>query len=77
MKDNKKLIYTSVNVDGRCIDLLLTEKEIARAASRIFDPQNNQFIPSDLNTCWPVEPPPKCSFWDLIIGKCNCKCKEN
>jgi hypothetical protein len=73
MDTEKKLYFTKIEVDGRCIDLLFTEKEIARAAHRMENPENNKFVPSDLNTCWPIVPPPSCSFWDRIIGKCNCK----
>lgn len=76
MKSKNKLFYTKIEVDGRCLDLLFTEKEIARASNRIIDPANSDFIPSTLNTCWPIEQPPKCSFWEKILGNCSCKDKS-
>jgi hypothetical protein len=73
MKSKNKLFYTKIEVDGRCIDLLLTEKEITKGSNRIIDPVNSDFIPNTINTCWPIEQPPKCSFWDKILGNCSCK----
>jgi hypothetical protein len=73
MNTPKKLYYTKIEVDGRCVDLLLSEKEVAKGSNRVIDPKNNKFIPENVNTCWPVEQPPKCSFWDRIIGNCNCR----
>ena len=69
--DNKKLYFTKIEVDGRCIDLLFTEKEIVKASKRIFDEENLKNIPENNTTCWPLEHPPKCSFWDKIIGNCK------
>ncbi len=63
MKSKNKLFYTKIEVDGRCLD-----------SNRTIDPVNSDFIPDNVNTCWPIEQPPKCSFWDKILG--NCKCKD-
>lgn len=76
MKQTKQLFYTKIEVDGRCLDLLLTEKEIAKASERMLDSNNSSFIPSNLNTCWPIEHPPKCSFWNKILGNCSCENKK-
>jgi len=73
---NKNLYYTKIEVDGRCIDLLFTEKEIAKASERTILEENKEFIPENVNTCWPIEQPPKCSFWDRIIGNCKCENKK-
>lgn len=70
MKD-QKLYFSKIDVDGRCIDLLLTETEIARASKRAIDPKNCDQIPDNLNTCWPIDKPPACSFWDKILGNCK------
>jgi hypothetical protein len=67
----KHLTYGKVQVDGRCIDLLLTDVEVARASKRACDPANNLYIPTDINTCWPIEKPPECSFWNRIMGNCK------
>lgn len=71
MQQEKHLTYGKVHVDGRCIDLLLTDVEVARASKRAYDPLNSHLIPSDVSTCWPIEKPPECSFWDRIIGNCK------
>lgn len=68
---NKKLTYTKIEIDGRCIDLLFNDAEIAKAAKRACDPNNGDLIPENTNTCWPIEKPPECSFWNRIIGKCK------
>ena len=65
--------YSKIEVDGRCLDLLFTEAEIARASKRAEDPKNSEIIPDYVNTCWPIEKPPACSFWNRILGNCNCK----
>jgi hypothetical protein len=72
MSNNKKLYYAKCEVDGRCIDMLLSETEIARASKRLLADENKKFIPETCNTCWPIEQPPKCSFWNRIIGNCKC-----
>jgi len=68
-----KLYYTKIEIDGRCVDLLFTEKEIAKASKRTENGKNCEYIPETVNTCWPIEQPPNCSFWNRIIGKCDCK----
>jgi hypothetical protein len=65
------LTYGKVEVDGRCIDLLLTDTEVARGAKRACDHENFDLMPTDLNTCWPIEKPPECSFWNRITGNCK------
>ena len=60
-------------MDGRCIDLLLTADEISKGSKRATSSHNNKFIPETVNTCWPIEQPPKCSFWSKILGTCNCE----
>ena len=71
MQPQKHLTYTKIEVDGRCLDLLFTDVEIARAAKRTTLPENAALIPEAVNTCWPVEKPPACSFWDMIMNKCK------
>lgn len=71
--DKSQLYFTKIEVDGRCLDLLFTEAEIARASKRAIDPKNCDLIPDSVNTCWPVQKPPACSFWNRILGNCECK----
>jgi hypothetical protein len=54
MSNNKKLYYAKCEVDGRCIDMLLSETEIARASKRLLADENKKFIPETCNTCWPI-----------------------
>jgi hypothetical protein len=71
MQEDKKLIYGKIEVDGRCLDLLFTEVEVARANKRATEPTNSNLIPENVNTCWPIEKPPECSFWNRITGNCK------
>lgn len=67
-----KLTHTTVYVDDRCLDLLLTEDEIAQAFERSLSPENKKYI--DIKKCcdcWSTQKPPKCSFWNKILGLCN------
>lgn len=64
------LIYVQTKIDGRCIDMLLSEKEISKGAARFEDPKNKNKIPTDCCTCWPIEKPPECTFWNRIMFKC-------
>ena len=67
-----KLIHTTAYVDDRCLDLLLTEDEISRAFERSLSTDNRSYI--DLNKCcdcWSTQKPPKCKFWNRILGLCN------
>jgi len=67
-----KLIHTKVYVDERCLDLLLTEEEISQAFGRSLVSENRQYIDdTKCCDCWPTEKPPKCSFWNKILGCCN------
>jgi hypothetical protein len=52
---------------------LLTADEISKGSKRATSSHNNKFIPETVNTCWPIEQPPKCSFWSKILGTCNCE----
>jgi hypothetical protein len=64
------LVYLQAKKDDRCIDMLLTMKEIEKAVARAEDSKNADKIPSDCCTCWPIDKPPKCKFWDRIMFKC-------
>jgi hypothetical protein len=68
----ENLLHTTILVDGRCLDLLLTEDEIAKSFGRSLD-QNNQHLinQEDCCKCWTIKPPPKCSLWSKILGQCN------
>lgn len=65
-----ELIFLQAKKDDRCIDMLLTMSEIQKAIARAEDPKNTKLIPPDCCTCWPIEKPPKCKFWDRIMFNC-------
>jgi hypothetical protein len=67
----KELIHVQTTKDGRCLDLLLTMKEVEKGVLRATEPENQKFMPNDCATCWPIEKPPKCTFWDRIMFKCS------
>jgi hypothetical protein len=73
MKEVKRseLIHIQTVKDDRCIDMLLTVKEIEKGVARAVDPKNINLIPNDCSTCWPVEKPPKCTLWDRIMFRCS------
>lgn len=65
------LKHAKITVDDRCLDLLLTEEEIAVAFQRTLDPENAKSLDLvECCKCWPVEKPPKCKFWSRILGLC-------
>jgi len=67
--------HTTITIDNRCLDLLLTDEEIAVLYARTLEPQNIHMI--DLNTCckcWPKEKPKDCTFWRKILGVCEKAC---
>jgi hypothetical protein len=72
------LKHTTITVDDRCLDLLLTEDEIAIAFERSIKTENLSYIPTDkCCKCWPITKPPYCSFWHRILGMClSCKCPD-
>jgi len=71
-----KLYYSKVIVDGRCLDLLLSEDEIEVAAERALDnPETVVSFPESHGNCWSAEKPPKCSLWSRIMNKC-CECSQ-
>lgn len=67
-----ELRHATVTVDGRCIDLLLKDDEIAVALERALMEENQRFIDTEkCCSCWPVNPPPECPFWRKILGVCK------
>lgn len=68
-----KLSHTTITVDNKCLDLLLTDEEIVIAFSRAVNPDNHKYI--DMNkccVCWPVnQAVPCCTFWKKIFGLCE------
>lgn len=67
-----KFRHTTIVVDGRCLDLLLTEDEIAVCFERSLHDVNQEFVNKEkCCTCWPVNLPPECPFWRRILGICK------
>lgn len=65
-----ELIHIQTTKDDRCIDMLLTMKEIEKGVARAIDPKNVDLVTKNCSTCWPIEKPPKCAFWDRLLFKC-------
>ena len=66
------LQHAKVYVDNRCIDMLLTQEEITKGLARALDIHNNQYLDTKhCCDCWPVEKPPKCNFWNKVLGLCS------
>jgi len=66
-----ELIHVQTTKDDRCIDMLLTVNEIEKGVNRAIDPKNSDLISKTCCTCWPIEKPPKCSFWDRVLFGCS------
>jgi hypothetical protein len=72
MENAPEYRHTTIVVDGRCLDLLLTEDEIAASFERCLSENNQKFINQDhCCSCWPVNMPPECPFWKRIMGMCR------
>jgi len=73
-KKQEKLYFSKTELDGRCISMLLTEKEILKASERALDEKNAEFVGDNMiGSCWPIQKPPSCSLWNRIMGRCDCK----
>jgi len=73
-----KYFHSTITVENRCLDLLLTEDEITTAFGRTLDEENIKYV--DINNCckcWPIQKPPDCPFWRKILGMCaKCDCEK-
>ena len=70
--EDKMLYHTKINVDNRCLDLLLTQEDIAIAFERSLKEENRKYIDvSQCCSCWPTQKPPACKFWQKIFGLCS------
>jgi len=64
--------HAVISIDGRCLDLLLTEDEISVAFERALREENQKFVDKEkCCSCWPVNQPPECPFWRRILGICR------
>jgi len=69
--DNCNYKHTTIEIDGRCLDLLVTDDEITNLFERSLSEANKKFIDSKkCCSCWPINKPPECSFWKKILGMC-------
>jgi hypothetical protein len=71
-----ELIHVQFTKDDRCIDMLLTLDEIETGATRALDPNNSNLLSPECCTCWSIEKPPKCTFWNRLLFKCSSETKE-
>lgn len=69
--------HTIINIDGKCLDLLMTDEEIANAFERATHAENDQYInPNACCSCWPIDTGEDCCpFWKSIFGLCS-ECEE-
>ena len=72
---DQKYFYAKANIDGRCVDLLLSNAEIIRAFNRA---KENQSTVDEIRgyselCCDVATEPKKCSIWEKLLGKCNCQ----
>ena len=64
--------HTTITIDGRCLDLLMTEDEVAKCFERCLEEKNQKYIDQEkCCTCWPVNKPPQCPFWKKVLGMCE------
>lgn len=65
--------HTIINVDNKCLDLLLTDQEIQIAFERALHPENDKYINQDVCCkCWPIDTNSECCpFWKGIFGLCE------
>ena len=66
--------YAKANIDGRCVDLLLTKNEMVRAFSRA---KENHGIVDETRGytelfCELPSEKKKCSIWEKLLGRCDC-----
>ncbi len=67
--------HTTITIDGRCLDLLLTEDEITTSFERTLEASNQKYIDMEkCCVCWPINKPPECAFWRKILGLCEKNC---
>jgi hypothetical protein len=75
--EDKKYLHTTIDVDDRCLDLLLTPDEINESYHRSLNVENSPYIDMDkCCKCWPAEKPRDCSFWRKLLNICPCNCKK-
>lgn len=76
MTETPEYRHATITVDGRCLDLLMTENEITTCFERSLLERNKKYIDMDkCCTCWPINEPPCCPFWKKILGMCR-ECEE-
>jgi hypothetical protein len=71
---DSKYFYAKIEIDGRCVDLLLTNAETVRAFNRA---KENPSIVNDVRgytelCCEIPTTEKKCSIWKKMLGKCDC-----
>jgi len=66
-------------VGERCLDLLLTEEEIATTFQRTLKEENYNLLDrTKCGKCWPRQKSPHCPFWRKILDIClECDCNKN
>jgi hypothetical protein len=66
------LFYAKTTINGRDIDLVLTEQQILDGVKTALN--NSEFVcQMNPGNCWPVEKPEGCSFWQKLFKVCDCK----
>lgn len=67
----ENVFYAKAQINGRTVDLVLTEDQIVDGVKRGL--QNCDFV-CEMNpgNCWPIEKPQECPVWKKIFGICSC-----
>ena len=70
-----KYFYAKVNIDGRCVDLLMTNTEVVRSFNRAKEnPEKVNDVRCYTELCCEVPVVNrKCSIWEKLLGKCDCQ----
>ena len=66
------LIYAQATIDGRCIDLILTQEQLMQGFETGL--ARPDLIPA-CGQCWDIKKPNKCGVLDRIMNRC-CVCND-
>jgi hypothetical protein len=70
--ENENIFYAKTNINGRDVDLVLTEQQILDGVKSAL--KNTEFVcQMNPGNCWPVEKPKGCSLWQKLFNVCDCK----
>ena len=69
--ESQNLFYAKTNINGRDVDLVLTEAQIMEGVKTALS--NSELVcQSNPGNCWPIDKPKGCSLWQKIFNVCDC-----